>query len=178
MAEQLWPVYEFRPSAGFFDARHPVWRYDGTDFVEDDGEYGLAFAGKIHSAPVALYVDLPYQRNIIWSWCDRSWGDTEPRHPHSNVWHYALRDGTKNWGGDWGRDQHPNALAGRKAMNYLATKHGCANGRPIEFHPTDRHISAGLVRERATGEVYIRPPDIQCMYCGDRADAALERTGS
>lgn len=160
------PVYEFRPLDGIF--KSTVRRYADGKWLEDDGEYDIAFIGQCW-APVCLHVEHGYQRNIISGWLDGHWSSIEHRHPGGNAWHYALRDGEVEWGGDWGREHHPNYIAGRKGMDKMAGEHGCANGRHVEItRPDDPHILAGLVRNRETKEVFALPQRLVCMYCGDQ----------
>jgi hypothetical protein len=164
MSKQLlWPVYEFRPLPGFFVG--PVRRYADGAWIEDDGEHDLAFINE-SGAPVCLYVCLPYRKNIICSWTTGHWSAFDPAHPNGNAWHYALRDGEKDWGDGWGRDSHPNERAGRAGMDKLVGERRCANGRHVEFHANDKHIAAGLMRERDTGNVFRFADDLTCMYCG------------
>jgi hypothetical protein len=158
----LWPVYEFRPLPKIA-ANGDILRYNAGKWTPDDGEYDLAF---IYNN-ICLMVELPYQKNIIWSWYDTHWGATEPRHPRRNAWHYALREGATDWGGDWRSYAHPNRRAGDSGMNKAADLHGYANGRHIEFKPPSQHIMAGLVRERETGKLLTIPTDIHCCFCGD-----------
>src|SRR5690606_33850230 len=112
MATMLHPVYEFRPLPDAFPTNFcrgkEVFRYADGQWLPDDGEYDIAFV----SGPFCLMVELPYQRNIIWSWLTGHWQANEPRHPHGNPWHYMLREGETEWGGNWGRDNHPNRRAG------------------------------------------------------------------
>lgn len=162
-SNQAWPVYELRPLPN----SPRVWvRYADGQWLPDDGEYDIAWASMIYGPPYALYVDLPYQRNIVWSWYDTSWGATEPRHPRGNAWHYMLREGTKTWGGDWKREQHPNVIAGRTAMDWVASQKSCANGIGARFSDRDDYIKAGLVRERESKRVVAPPSPRVCMYCG------------
>lgn len=161
----MWPVYEFRLLPGAL--KGPVRRYAEGKWLEDDGEtYDLAFISG-WGAPICKMIDPPYQRNIVWGWCTGGWRSLESRHPRANPWHYALRDGTTEWGGDWGRDQHPNHKAGRAGMQALVSEHRCANGDGIDVTRPGRHLLAGLLRERDTGIVLAPPPRPTCMYCGD-----------
>ncbi|MCK4795425.1 MAG: hypothetical protein KAV87_67470, partial [Desulfobacteraceae bacterium] len=80
--------------------------------------------------------------------------------------HYMYVKGKKQLGRSWDKDKHPNEIAGRSGMNFMAKKHSCSNGRSVNFNPTDKHILAGLVRNRETKEI-IKPPEIfDCIYCG------------
>ena len=164
------PVFEFRPLPGFFSG--PFLRYAAGKWIEDDGEYDLAFAS-ITGAPICLYVEHGYRKNIISSWLDGDWRAIEPRHPRGNAWHYALADGESEWGEgqDWSR--HENYRGGREGMNYLCSKHGCANGRAVDLAAADDpHVAAGLVRDRETKEVF-KHPEGRCMYCGDSNTKAM-----
>lgn len=161
----LWPVYELRPPEGFF--RGEFQRFTGGLWLPDDGEYDLAIIGEAAEGgyPACLYINLPYQRNIVWSWLTKHWTDSEPLHPNGNPWHYQLRLGTQNWGGDWGRHHHPNTVAGEAGMRKTAHLHGCANGIHAEWQGGNRIIEAGLVRIRETKEIVASPVEPMCMYC-------------
>jgi hypothetical protein len=163
---ELQAVYEFRPLPGFFQGGE-FRRYAGGEWIADDGEYDIAFISN-WGAPICLYFAPSYQRNIIASWVDGHWSAREPRHPRGNAWHYALRPGTTDWGGDWGRDKHLNEKVGRLGMNKLCSEVRGANGRHVE--PTsmaDPHMLAGLVRNRDTKAILTLPHEPVCMYCGD-----------
>lgn len=163
MGDLLWPVYEFRPLPG--DIKSDLRRYADGQWIPDDGEYDIAFS----SWCMAYGVDLPYQRNIIWQWVDRHSSAHEARHPRGNAWHYMLRDGTKEWGGKWGRDRHPNRIAYEAAMSFTVSRDRCANGRGPEMCAGDAYIAAGLLRERDSKRI-VTPPDPRiCMYCDQGA---------
>lgn len=172
--QDIWPVLEFRPLPSFFDKYNygvddrAVHRYANGEWIPDDGEYDLAFAIKGY----CLMVELPYQKNILWSWCTGHWSAFEPNHPHGNAWHHMLREGQTEWGGDWGRDLHPNTKAGRSGMNFAIRNRGCANGLRVAFHLNDKHIAAGLLRERDTKKVVTFPGIPVCLHCGPLAMAA------
>jgi hypothetical protein len=165
----LHPVYEFRPLPDFFSRHGEIYRFGDGEWVPDDGEYDLAFVG----GNTCLMVELPYQKNIIWSWLSGHWSSNESRHGGGNPWHYMLRDGETGWGGGWGREQHPNAKAGRSGLFWACSKHSCANGRHVEFRLSDKHIAAGLVRERDSKRILTFPENLCCMYCGDAGRSAL-----
>lgn len=160
----LWPTFEFRPRES--ELRGSVFRYADGQWLPDDGEHDLAFIMYGASAPMAMYVDLPNHKNIIWSGLTTHWSASVRQHPHGNPWHYMLRDGESQWGGDWGRSAHPNARAGNAAMNECASRNRCANGRGVRFEVASPHIVLGLVRDRATKEIVSVPPMFECMYCG------------
>lgn len=165
------PVYEFRPLPDYF--RGPFRRYANGAWIEDDGEYDVAFVSDGLGAPICLYVEHAYQKNIISSWVDEHWSAIEPRHPRGNAWHYALADGETEWGGEYGRGNHENERAGRKGMDYLCSKYRCANGRTVSIaNALDPHVAAGLVRDRETKETF-SPPLGRCMYCGDSNQEAI-----
>jgi hypothetical protein len=162
---ELNAVYEFRPLPGFFNGEFR--RYADGAWIADDGEYDIAFISS-WGAPIHLYFEPSYQRNIVGSWVDGHWGAHERRHPRGNAWHYALRADTTDWGGDWGRERHENYRVSRKAADKLCSETSCANGRSVEpTRMTDPHILAGLVRNRDTKAVLILPHEPVCMYCGD-----------
>lgn len=158
----MWPVYEIRPPDKYFFGE--VFRYADGQWIPDDGEWDLAFAGHAGS-PTCLMVDLPYHENIIWSWTTGHWSGFELRHPRGNAWHYMLREGAQGWGNTWARDGHANIIAGRSGMNFVCRKNGCANGVHAELCDGNFIINAGLMRNRETREVVKRPEKPMCMYC-------------
>lgn len=162
----LWPVYEFRPLPQHTGCT--VLRYADGQWIPDDGEYDIAFVSYGGCAPWGLYVRLPYQKNILWSGLTQHWRGQDHNHPRGNPWHYMLRDGETEWGGDWSRDRHPNSRAGDKAQSHCCSLNGCANGRGPEFRIGDPYIAAGLLRERDTKRVVTFPDKLDCMFCGDR----------
>lgn len=174
-AARLAKVYEFRPLAG--ELCGPVRRYANGAWLEDDGEYDLAFISGGYGPPVCLMFEPGYQKNIIYSWLTTSWTATVKKHEDGNPWHYALAAGETSWGGGWNRDNHPNAKAGREGMSYLSKEQGCANGRHVEFRNQDKHIMAGLVRDRETKEIFHFATDMKCHLCGTvpTLDAAVAR---
>lgn len=156
----LWPIYEFRPIV--FRNYGTLYRYADGKWLEDDGEYDIAFYGD----SIAYGVQLPYRSNILWSWLTRHWSSDEPLHRHGNPWHYALREGTDEWGRSWGRDGHPNTQAHDAAVKACCSQFRCANGQGPQFHLDDPYMTRGLVRERDTKHVVVPPTKPECMYCG------------
>ena len=165
----LWPVYEIRPLPNELET---CWRYAKGHWVEDDGRWDLAFAGKSKERyAIVLGVELPSQKNLLWGWLTGSWQKKLPRsfdHPDGNPWHYSLRVDTHDWGKYWGKEAHPNERAYKEGMNWTCTKYGAANGRPIRFALKNPYILAGLVRDRETGTVLVPPAEPLCMYCGHK----------
>lgn len=161
----LWPVYEFRPLPEH--CRGTVLRYADGQWLPDDGEFDLAFMVYGAGAPMAYYVDLPFQRNIVWSGLTSHWSASNYDHPRANPWHYMMREGESEWGGDWGRDRHLNTRVGREAMSACCARNSCANGDGPQFKEGDRYIVVGLLRERETKAVVTPPDRLICMYCGD-----------
>ncbi len=158
-------VHEIRPP----ETAHEVYRLtDDGLWVLDDGEWGLAFIGN-DTGPMAWYFGVGYQRNIAWSWCkNNQWRTHGPGcHPNGNPWHYELTNGENEWGGSWGRDEHPNGVAGRKAVNECCNRNSCANGRGPRYEIGDSGIAERRLRVRDTGEVVTFPVSINCMYCGE-----------
>jgi hypothetical protein len=164
---ELSAIYEFRPLPSFFSGS--VRRYAGGEWVDDDGEYDIAFIGKTRGwTPLCLYFDPAHQKNIVASWTTGHWSARESRHPRGNPWHYALRHGTKDWGGIWDRERHPNVLAGNAGMSKMSSECGCCNGRGVNPRDmSDPHISARLVRDVETKHILVPPSAAVCMYCGD-----------
>ena len=156
------PVYEFRPLPQ--NMRGQVYRYAEGKWIEDDGEYDLAFAMPMDF--MAYYVDLPYQTNLKWSWDGGDWRRYESRHPEGNAWHYELKNGGKHFIRWEERDQHPNEIAGRSAMDFVVKKCHCANGHGAQFHIDDPYIKAGLLKEKVTQKVVKFPKTMHCVYCG------------
>ncbi len=169
---ELWPVYEFRPLPQH--ARGTVLRYAEGEWLPDDGEWDIAFVNYGAGVPRGLGVDLPYQRNIIWSGLTSHWSARHVDHPRLNPWHYMLRDGETEWGGPWGRDTHPNKRAYEKAMSHCCSINRCANGSGPEFKIGDPYIAAGLLRERDTKRVATFPERLICMFCGSRWEHAAQ----
>lgn len=162
----MFPVYEIRPPENYFYG--DVYRYAGGMWIPDDGEWDLAFAC-LAGPPICLYVDLPYQKNILWSWTTGHWSKREQRHPRGNAWHYMLREGTHDWGGSWERDRHPNTIAGRNGMDLVCRNRGCANGRSAELQDDNDIMLAGCMRCHDTKELVVVPKTKLCMYCGPTA---------
>lgn len=160
-----WPVYELRPPGNYFDGE--FFRYADGAWIPDDGEYDLAFSGRVGGTPVALYVDLPYYENILWSWCSGHWSAKNPKHRDETAWHRILRDGAKDWGRSLDRESFENSRAGTEAMRYTSNKHGCANGRHAEFSKGNEIINKRLLRERGTKRVFV-PPEGVCFECGGK----------
>lgn len=158
----LWPVYEFRPLDRWM--RGDVFRYAEGQWLKDDGEYDLAFV--MRNEQTCYGVDLPYRRNILWSWTTRGWQYNEPLHPDGNPWHYQLREGTKDWHDIWPRERHANRVAFERASDWLVSQRCCANGHFVEFRANDPVIAAGLLRRVDTKEIVHVPERLVCMYCG------------
>lgn len=163
------PVYEFRPLQDFFIGA--VRRYANGAWLPDDGEYDIAFIGHARSDnyryPCCLYVAYSHQKNIVAGWTTGHWSAYEPLHPGGNAWHYSLKDGETEWGGDWGGRNHLNKKAGDSGMSKMSSENGCANGRSVDLRkPNDKHILAGLVRDHTTKELFQFPGRLVCMYCG------------
>jgi hypothetical protein len=161
--ESIFPIYEFKPTELFSGK---CLRYNNGLWTPDDNEYDLAFITLGDN--FAFGVDMPYQKNLAWSWCKKMrWGAFVEKHPNSNAWHYMSKDGTNNFRGDWNRSRHPNVVAMDQAMHKMSSMKGCANGRYVEFNPIDKTINANLLREVETKKI-IKPPDVfKCVYCGD-----------
>jgi hypothetical protein len=160
------PTYEFRPLPTWTEnwpmRGDQVYRYAEGKWIPDDGEYDLAFVCN----QICLMVELPYQRGIAWKWLTTHWTGHQSKHPRGNPWHYALREGETEWGGNWGRDRHPNERAGRAGMDWACARHRAASGHHVQFDLSDPHIAAGLLRERETKKIVMFPDKPDCMYCG------------
>ena len=157
-------VYEIRPLPNFREVR----RYANGKWIEDDGEWDLAFIGLDDFAPVCYMFEPDYQKNIKWSYCEgMNWQAHNPKHPRGNAWHYELIKGQTVWGGDWGRDSHPNYIAGRLGMDENCKRYSCSNARHAEFQIYNPFIKLGLLREEETQRIIKFPEAINCMYCGE-----------
>lgn len=166
-ALSLWPVYEFRPLFGNEARGREILRYNGGLWTPDDGEYDLAFA----CLQVVTYVDLPYQRNIVWQGTTGHWSGFDADHPRGNAWHYMTRDGADIHRGRWPREAHPNKRAGDSGMSAMCSKYRSASGRGVRFEDSDPTIKAGLLRERETKRVVTAPAIRVCCYCGPQWEA-------
>lgn len=175
MAVEGHPVYEFRPLPTW---RGPFKRYADGTWVDDDGEYDIAFIATEFGPGMVYGVDLPHYDNLAWSWLTTHWTGRQPRHPRGNPWHYTLRDWkVSGWGKPWGRDRHPNIVATKKGMDKVASERGCASGRGPKFHLDDPVIRAGLMRRADTKEIVVPPERPLCMYCGHDWEADLAAAG-
>ena len=89
---------------------------------------------------------------------------------HTNGWHYQTVNNTKwedyHWGSfGAGRDQHPNEIAFRSAMNKCSSIHGVANGRCVDLTINNEWIKRGLLLVKSTMQP-IKPPDNPiCFLC-------------
>jgi hypothetical protein len=161
-------TWEFRPLPDFFSGKFR--RYANGLWLDDDGEYDLAFIGRSEHSPCCLYVDGECRENIVCSWPTTSWSARVAGHPGGNAWHYALRDGTTKWGNI--RDDYrnsPNRRAGDAGMSKMSSECGCSNGHRVDFQLDDPYIAAGLLRNAETKEVFKWPAGMRCMYCGIEA---------
>lgn len=156
------PIYEFRPDKL---TSNKLLRYNNGNWVEDDGEYDLAFID--FTTLNVYYVNLPYRKNLQWSWVkDGKWAAYVRKHPNGNAWHYMTKNGEKHIEDTWERDKHPNIIAGNLAMNKLSSIKGCANGNGVEFNILDETINVGLLRILNTKKIVKIPENFNCIYCG------------
>ncbi len=168
-------VYEFKllpnNKLNYLGKPAKVQRYADGKWIEDDGEWDLAFA--VSSECMAYHIFMPWKTNLGWQWDGGNCTRREPRHPNFNAWHYELTSGSKfrdwpSWDGEFCRDKHPNELAGKVAMDYVCSLRSCSNGRgPDLFHIDDPYIKAGLVRVKETKEILKFPKTMKCIYCGE-----------
>lgn len=160
MTEEF-PIYEFRPLY-----KGEMLRYNKGKWTKDDGKYDLAFIET--NNPVAHYITLPYQDNLLWSWCkNMNWNANIDKHPNGNAWHYMSKNKAQNWGNGWERDKHPNIIAGNAAMDKCCSKFSSANGRGVDFYVNDPTILKGSVRELETKKIVVPPMIFNCIYCGE-----------
>lgn len=130
-------TYVFRP----LPSDNKGWlRYNGGDWVPDDGKPDLAFA----RPGLALFAELPHLDNILWSWRDLD-------EKHRYRWHYALVDPALNDTGNpietsWIGGVLPNAIAGNVAMNKASklSGGGSSGDGPRTYGPNE-WIEAGLL---------------------------------
>jgi hypothetical protein len=178
------PVFEFRPLSGFFAGKFR--RYSEGKWIEDDGEYDLAFIGDISylnsdrgqgSYPGVLYFD-HVRENILCSWTDdkNHWHYDAGGNRYGNAWHYALKEGKTDWGDIYDNWKHPNEEARRLGSDVICKERNGCSGKRIELHADDMHIAAGKVRWRDTKETLIWSKDLKCMYCGASPNGIINHT--
>ncbi len=161
-------TFELRP----LEPLTQCYRYNGGNWIPDDGEYDLAFLGFDSSGfPVCVYLDIDGDKNIQWHWTKNGIsGNHVAEHPNGSCWHYMLFPGKTDF--DDGFDtfyNHPNNLAHDSASSVHSEllKNGCLNGRGPDFYIGDDYIKAGLLRDANTKEVIKFPKIFKCMDCGD-----------
>jgi len=160
MKTRIETVYEFRP---LYEGK--MLRYNGGNWIPDDGEYDLAFVQCDN--PVFQGVELSSYSNLLWKWCkNMNWAAHIQKHPRGNAWHYMTND-CKPFHGEWNKDSHLNRLAYEAAGKKCCDMNRCANGRAVEFNITNDVIQAGQLREVKTKKI-VKPPKIfKCCYCGN-----------
>lgn len=171
-------TFVFRPSdipmrgivaipSGCTHEGHGLLRYADGKWIPDDGEPDLAF---VYGA-IAYGVSLPHSTNILWSWVDfdlsRSFLPEYLKRYHVKCWHYQTINNTDlgdcRW--DKGRNQHPNEVAHRSAMDKCCSIHGVANGRRVDLTIDNEWIKHGLLHVKSTMQP-IKPPDNPvCFLC-------------
>ena len=169
MKKRIETTYEFRP---LYEGE--MLRYNGGDWIPDDGEYDLAFV--CVNDPVVYGVDMPSYDNIFWKWCNNmQWMAYVKGHPNGNAWHYMRYDNSKDRGRSWDRKNHPNIIAHDSGMDRVAKAMGCANGRSVDFNVTNDVIQAGLLRDADTKKIVKPPKTLKCCYCGEIDWAKTEK---
>lgn len=179
-------IFLFRPSAvpvegtviatsGYEHKGHGLLRYADGRWIPDDGEPDLAFVEGV----IAFGVHLPHSTNIIWQWRDlelsRQFVSPEL---HRNVtgWHYQTINSTRWQDNQWDykeRDEHPNGIAFKSAMDTCCSFHGCANGRGPDLTQMNPWIERGLLMVKSTMQI-IKPPDNPvCYLCLDNGKGHL-----
>ena len=168
-------VYEFRPLPDFFAGEFR--RYAEGGWIPDDGEYDLAFIGKARVGyySCCLMVEARGHEGILCAWLTTHWTENVSKHPKGNPWHYALREGFSDWGLSSDHNSE-NRRAGDSGMSKMASECGASNGSHVEFNIADKHIAAGLLRNRETKEVFVWPEGMKCMYCGLAPSATNEES--
>jgi len=163
-------TYIFRPVLRRSEYLNECYRYANGRWIEDDGEFDLAFIG-INKLGVsfAFYVELPYYRNLLWTF--RECKEEE----HDIEWHYMIKGEKLE---DWWEYDHPNVKAKYEASDEGLRRWGCANGRMVEFMIGDPHIALEVLRT-IDGEVAQFPSHFYCNKCKrwitEKVKAHLER---
>jgi len=101
-------------------------RYANGKWIPDDGEYDLAFAHGVF----AHYVSLPDYSNVIWTWRDINLTRSYlPEYLHKYAQSHHIYTSDNQPMRHWDKSQHPNARAGKSAMDKVRAIHHVANGR-------------------------------------------------
>ena len=152
LTTNAFPVYVMRPM--FL----PLYRYANGKWIEDDGEWDLAFITRNGDtgAWYVEYVDMPYYLGLLW------------KVRYQGQWHYMLDSRYKHWVYWKDRYRHPNIVAGNSGIDYCIKKLKCGavNGTGPEFQLGDKYIRLQLVRYQETGEVVTFPSTFTCSKCG------------
>ena len=169
----VFPIYEMRLHPKDVSKGDEIYKYNGKEWLPNTRGWGMAFINR--STTMVYYVNLPYHINIKWSWVTTHWSQNVAAHPKQNAWHYTLKDGEDSFGDGWLRELHPNTRAGKLGMDKLCSMNGCANGTGPEFHPQNRWIKKGFLRNKETKKIVSVPKEFICMYgCKATLDAVLD----
>lgn len=165
-------------------------RYNGgnwTPYSFKEDIYDLAFIFE----NICYYVELPSDSNILWEWGDlpltQKW---LPKYLHrgSKRWHLMTVNNTP-LSKQYRRyrfsdeDMHPNAVAGRSAMDKCCKMHNCANGRGIRisdaqydidpYTKANPYIKQRLLRIQSTMQPIEIPSQLTCYLCQDNGKGHL-----
>lgn len=141
----------------------PLLRYADGKWIPDDGEYDLAFVKGVF----AYGISLPQHSNLLWAWQDREatlkWFNSKALQRIAYDWHYYTVNSEKLI--DWEeRDEHPNEIAYRSAMDKCCSINSCANGRTIDLFHSDNH-NQNIAYVKGTMEPIIKPNEPICYKC-------------
>lgn len=178
-------TFVFRP----LQTTHYTLRYADGQWLPDDGEtFDLAFIDE----GLALYVHLPNYSNLLWSWTNkaqtRQWLPEHLKQFNNQNWHYMTIDNTP-LDDEYSRfkfpndDTHPNAIAGRSAIDKCCQLFNCASGHGPNlidatkddgrYIKSDDYISRGLLRIQRTNEPIVIPHKLTCYLCENNGKGHL-----
>ena len=160
-------TFNFRP---YQYPRKTLLRYAEGKWIPDDGKPDMAFVYRdARGFPIVEYIKLPYYTNILWSWHEvvdgkRIWHCCTTNNDYWYNYHYEERD------------EHPNEVAGRSAMNKCSGLYSCANGHGIDIDKDNDYIKQGKLTIVSTGKPVVKPDSPVCFLClnnkyGHRLDA-------
>jgi hypothetical protein len=147
----------------------PMLRYAKSKWIPDDGEYDLAFIQGVF----AYGINLPHNSNLLYSWRDivttRKWLEPCKLEKFTTSWHYQTIDNKElvYWESK-DRDNHPNEIASRSAMNKCSSINSVANGRCIDLmSKTDLPHRQGDIYIQRTMQPVSAPENPTCYLCLD-----------
>ncbi|KKL27800.1 hypothetical protein LCGC14_2381550 [marine sediment metagenome] len=162
-----------------FIPRHGLLRYADGNWIPDDGKPDLAFLEGV----IAYGVSLPHSANILWQWEDidlsRSFlPDEDLRRHHARGWHYQTINNTHWQDYRWGsfgksRDEHPNEIAHKSAMDKCCSLHHLANGRGADLTIDNEWTRRGFLWIKSTMQPIKPPENPTCFLCLDNGKGHL-----